>query len=371
MGEMPLGVVYDGWPLVYAPNSPAALHLLALLEAHPSQMACMVALPGESFHPLPSQVVQCSMQAENSEMGRLRWEQRILPRLAVEEQANLVHTTGMRTDLLGRLPVLVSPSAYFEAGRPERSGEGRAGLAGRLGDALGLGGAARARAWLWPADLAPPRSETPLKIMPPLTHPLFTAGSSTNLPDGRLAELELPETYVLYHGSGSQAALKRLLDAWSWAAGSLGEYYPLLAAGLDETGRSRLERLAAEYPLEQSVRAFPSLSIESLAALYQGCSAFLYPSPIAAWGDPLRYALSCGKPVIAFEGPEMEAIVGPAAYLVSPSGGSRALGAALISVIVEENLALELAQHALQRAARWQMGAFSDQLVQVYRDSCQ
>ena len=38
-------VLYDGWPLVFAPNNPAALHLLAVLAQHPPGFAAHLALP--------------------------------------------------------------------------------------------------------------------------------------------------------------------------------------------------------------------------------------------------------------------------------------------------------------------------------------
>jgi hypothetical protein len=39
--------------------------------------------------------------------------------------------------------------------------------------------------------------------------------------------------YVLYHKQGGGTALRRLFDIWSWAAGSIGDYYPLVLLGLD------------------------------------------------------------------------------------------------------------------------------------------
>jgi len=45
-----LPILYDGWSLLYEPNAPAALHLLALLASLPSEVEAHLALPGEGCH---------------------------------------------------------------------------------------------------------------------------------------------------------------------------------------------------------------------------------------------------------------------------------------------------------------------------------
>jgi glycosyltransferase involved in cell wall biosynthesis len=60
-------------------------------------------------------------------------------------------------------------------------------------------------------------------------------------------------------------------------------------------------------------------------------------------------------------------MVGAAAYLI-PRGDPRALGAAIISVIVEEQLAKQLSDAAARRAAAWDRAAFGIQLVSLYEE---
>ena len=84
-----------------------------------------------------------------------------------------------------------------------------------------------------------------------------------------------------------------------------------------------------------------------------------------------RAALACAKPVVAYESAWADAMVGPAAYLVPPGGGaqagSRALGAALITVVVEESVAEELSQAARLRSAQWGQAEFGERLAEAYR----
>jgi glycosyltransferase involved in cell wall biosynthesis len=192
---------------------------------------------------------------------------------------------------------------------------------------------------LWPSDLPPPETGTPLRLLPGVVHPYFQpAGDGADQAQEQLrilAGLDLPETYILYHGPAAYQDLQHLLSAWSWAAGPIGEYYPLIAVGA--AGR-QLEDLLGEYGLAGSVRAVPDLPLASLAALYRGCSLLFHPAPLPAWGDPVRMALACGKPVVALESRRSATLVGPAAYLAPSDSGGRSLGAALLSVIVDESL---------------------------------
>jgi glycosyltransferase involved in cell wall biosynthesis len=76
-------------------------------------------------------------------------------------------------------------------------------------------------------------------------------------------------------------------------------------------------------------------------------------------------ALASGTPVIAIEDERSSALAGPAAYLVKGED-SRLLGAALITVLVEEELAGRLAQAGRQRAATWSQQAFAEGLAKAY-----
>lgn len=370
-----LKILYDGWPLVRQPNSPAALHLLTLLAAHPPDFPAAVGMPGESFHPLPEGVEILQHPVPDTDWGRLRWEQRILPALSTRFHAGLIHQVGSGPALFGSAPALVSPAGFPGSEFPE-PGRNR-GVAGRLREAFSQGGLARASALLWPDDLPAPEIKKTLHRLPPGVHPLFQAGAvRVNRSHPAFAELEglnLPETYLLYHGPGDLQGLRRVMDAWSWAAGSIGAYYPLLLVGLDHQAQDHLAALLAEYQLTDTARPLPPLSIPALAAIYHGSSALFHPAEVSPWGDPARLALVCGKPVVGLESDSAAALLGPAGYLISPNLPyaeiCRSLGAALITVVVEESLAEELSRAARQRAETWQLESFAHSLREGYARS--
>lgn len=370
-------VLYDGWPLAYAPNSSGALHLIYLLESRPAEVRAVVGLPAPAALPLPPGV-ETELRPTPAQPGAaLNWEQRLLPRLAQETGAALVHQCGGFPSLLGRTPVVMSPTQYaWPPGEPAWPG-----LVGRAQYALGYGGLSRLRALLWPQDYTAPEGgpgpETRVLRLPPGPPPGFLSAPAAPSPGNSSHPLELPESFVLYHGPSRPEDLHRLLDAWSWTGGAVGDAFPLLLVGLDPSARRIFPGLAAEYEVGDTVRPLPDLPLSGLAWLYHHCTAVFHPTPLAPWGGPLRLALACGKPIVALNTPAADRLVGPAGYLAPqkrrhPPGAEdgRLLGAALVTVLVEESVSEALSQAARRRAAGWQQREdFSSALLEAYRSA--
>jgi hypothetical protein len=332
-------ILYDGWPLCFAPLSAAASHLRTLLAAAPAGTELLLALPAETAEPFAPHIVRI-LHATHE---RGAWEQKLLPELASRERANLIHTTAQAAALFGSVPTLVSPAELGGAGRS------------RLVAAQAQGGLARATL-LWPNDLPQPKGTGRIELLPPLA----------DLP-AELGPLpaDLPDEFLLYHGSGGEQMLLQLLESWTWAAASIGELYPLLITGLDPQQAAWLQAKLPDFHLQGYVRTLV-ISPAQLPALIERCAAFVHPEPATAWGSPLRTALAYGKAIVALQEPLTEAMLGSAAYLVAP-GDLRSFGAATITVVVDEKVRESLEAQARQKAARWSADAFGQSLQQVYR----
>jgi glycosyltransferase involved in cell wall biosynthesis len=357
-------VLFDGWSLVYQGNSPAALHLLALLTYTPPEVRAVLALPAASPPWLPAGIETVVQDFPDTPGGRLNWEQRGLLAIAKEVGASRLHLTKTTPPVLGTQTCLVSPaSTEFEGERPyiNEDIEPLRGVAERLRRALAHGGMSRVQALLWPADLPAPPGRWPVVLLPPVVHPGFFEPNLEGLD-----ALDLPESYVLYHGSDEEADLRRLLETWQWAAGPVGEVHPLLVLGLSQAAAQRMETLLESYPMRQTVRTLPEVDPQIIPAIYRGAAALLHSGPLPAWGGAVRQALASRLPVAAEETPQADAMVGNAAYL-SPPANRRALAAALISIIVEESLGAALAEAAGKRAAGWDTALFSEKLRRLYR----
>lgn len=348
-------VLFDGWPLVYSPASPAALHLFGLLAQLPDSVTAQVALPAAAPSWLSQNAGAVLSPTPNTPSGRLRWMQRTLPRLKRHSGAHLLHTTQNAAPLLGGGPVVVSPAGFGAADRPAT------GLSGRLADALAAGGIARAVV-LWPDDQTPPTSldSANLRRLPGIVPDGFRPAQP-----GEARPFDLQEDYVLYHGPGTPEALNRVLSAWSWAQAPIGEDYPLVLLGLDAYALAYAQYYIEAEGLSGTTRLLPDATPLEAAAVYRNCTALFHPAAVGAWGGPACLAIACGKAVVGLDRPDIAELAGPAAFLIKEDN-SRDLGGGVIAIIIKENIRREVEEKARARAAAWHGAGFTDGLLQVY-----
>jgi glycosyltransferase involved in cell wall biosynthesis len=221
----------------------------------------------------------------------------------------------------------------------------------------------RLQAVLWPEDLPTPAFSTRVMRLPACVPMAFgAAGTEGNsLPEG-----------VLYHGPGDPVSLLRLLAGWSWAAHGLPDL-PLVVVGLDPAQERRLSRMWSESRREDGEQPAPEGSLRcvrpgtpaEIARLYRSARVVFHPAGLSPWGDPTLHALACARPVVAAEGAQTDARLGSAGYLV-PLGDSRGMGAALVTLLVEDDLEARLVEAARQRAAGWRSGEFVGALEAAY-----
>lgn len=349
-----LKVLYDGWPLAAAPESPAAVHLLEILENLPEGIQPLLALPDAPPDDLPTGLEILVAHSPLTPTGRQRWVQRVLARLKQEAGAAILHTTQNAGPLLSGGPLVASPSGF---GREERQPEG---LRARLGAALAAGGLSRAAAVLWPNDQTPPAHLGATRQTPSATlrayHPPQNGGRTP---------FDLPPDYILAQVPATPTVLNQVLSAWSWAAGPIGEEAPLVLLGLDAYGRAYAETILESEGLQNSVRLLPAARPADAAAVYRGCTALFHPAAPGSWGSPVRRALACGKPVVSSNRPDVAELVGPAGFLIEEND-ARHLGGGVIAVIVKDAVRKELQEKATARSAAWEPAAFTAALAHVY-----
>lgn len=366
-------VLYDGWPLVHNPISPGSLHLHAILAQLPAEVSPTVALPG----PAPEWLAGLDTRIRHvpdTPFGRLRWEQIYLPRLAREAGLQTLHLTIPSAPVLSDLDVILSPCGFGHADGINPDMPGSPPFLARLRRSLAHGGMVRVKQILWPVDLPAPQLSGQLGWLSPILPqgfdpeqvPESNAGGLS--PPDLLGQLNLPEGFIIYHGPGDKRSLDHLMQAWSWAAAAIGESYPLLLLGLSSGSATNLSNLAHEYDLESSLHVLRNVQPNLLPHLYRLCCAVFHPAPASPWSGPVRLALAGGKPLVASENNISAAITGPAAYL-APHDDPRALGAALVTVIVEQQVAERLSAAAKRRASNWEMDKISTQLRGVYSEA--
>lgn len=303
------------------------------IEALPADDLRLTVLhPSGSLPELPNGIEGQEVAESAGTWGRLRYEQLGLPRAAAQLGCDVLLVMDGGAPIAARVPVAaLAPAEHSEPG---------AGVVATLRRAAGRAGRSVAQLVLVPGDACAgdgrPRRQ---RAFPPFVSPAYA---------------ELPERgrqlHVLCYGM-QRAQVGLALAAWTWVDGSLGDTYPLLFLGVDAELERFIRMVAAELDVHESIAFQREFEPAALAPLYHDAAAYLGVDG-AGWGQPLRWALAAGVPVAAVEGEQQSSILGDAAYL-APPGDARALGAACLSLLVQENLADRLRQRGRRTAAAY------------------
>lgn len=359
MTEIVLGI--DGWALAREPHSREAMGIWGLLDGMPSQVSVVLVVPQKyRSDTLVSENIELVVKPVHDTPGvHLYWEQILFPELASKAGARLLHVVGSHAPLFAPLPVVVSPTSELGSTREN-------GFIQRLRNALGTGGAARAAIRLHPLDVPLRREATDVERLRPLIHPYFEQGAPiTAITPGD--NINLPERYVLVHGVRSLDELDFILDAWSWVAPSAGDDIALLFVGLNQKMRQGLNDFKERYHLQIPLLVVPAHDVAQLAVIYRKATLLLQVDTSTLWASPVHHAMAAGCPVVGVESPSVAEMVGEAGYLVPPAD-ARALGAALLTVLVNDEVHADLAAKARRRWISWRriQPDTSDRLLWAY-----
>ena len=141
------------------------------------------------------------------------------------------------------------------------------------------------------------------------------------------------EKYIFFLGNTDpKKNTARTLKAYSRYLKQSKHPLPLLIADLQE---SVIDRLLQEEGITEikSMLSYPGyITHADLPAIYNGASAFLYPSLRESFGIPLLEAMACGTPVVTSCTSAIPEIAGSGAILINPED---------VNAIAEQLLRLE------------------------------
>lgn len=104
-----------------------------------------------------------------------------------------------------------------------------------------------------------------------------------------------------------------------------------------------------------------------LPAIYCQCEAFLYPSLRESFGIPMLEAMACGAPVITSNTSSMPEVAGDAAILIDPFKPED-ITAAMIRIIADKELKLNLIRKGFTRAAKFSWKAMAQHVLEIYHE---
>ncbi|MBX3062533.1 MAG: glycosyltransferase family 4 protein [Anaerolineae bacterium] len=184
---------------------------------------------------------------------------------------------------------------------------------------------------------------------------------------------KLPEQYVLYLGGFDvRKNLRSLIAAYTYVGPSVGDDYPLVLAGKEpaQWGSPRFPdihaEIAARPELAAWIRWIGAPDEADKPAVYRMASAFVFPSRYEGFGLGPLEAMSCGTVVVAADASSVPEVVGDAAYLVDPDD-SRAMGGAIIAVLIQNDLRESLRNLGLARSTAFSWQRTARETLQVYQ----
>ncbi len=375
-----LKIAFNGWFLVNDRYSGTGQYLNALLTHLPQvapqhEYVAVVPTPDEPVPARPGvalHVVRCG----RGNLDKVRFEQRLFPAACRALKADLAHVPHWAPPLSSPVPIVVTIHDIIPLLLPEYRGDWRVRLYTALATAAVSGAA------LVLADSQQSKSdivkhlgvpEARVRVVALAAGAQYTPQSDWRADEAVRAKYNLPVeagSYVLYLGGFDvRKNVRALLAAWTWAAGSVGESYPLVLAGALPQPDGRLfedyRALAEEFNVSGAVRFIGPIDEADKPAVYRGAALFTYPSRYEGFGLPPLEAMACGVPVIASGAGAIGEVVGEAAYLIDPQDARR-FGAGLITCLVEPSVSEHLRARGLERAKKFSWERTARETVAAY-----
>ena len=144
----------------------------------------------------------------------------------------------------------------------------------------------------------------------------------------------------------------------------------LIIVGRDDWQHSEIHSLAVASPSADDIVFAGYLADELVAALYQTCAVFVYPSLYEGFGLPVLEAMACGAPVITSNVSSLPEIAGEAAILVDPQSVEQ-ISAALESVLGNQELQEDLRRRGREQAKTYSWDQTARTTVAAYEQMLQ
>jgi glycosyltransferase involved in cell wall biosynthesis len=310
------------------------------------------------------------------QMGKVWFEQRLYPAAAGKLGADIAHVPYWGAPLTSPVRLVVTVHDVIPLSMPVYQG----GIGARLYFSLVRATARGAGEVITDSEFS--RQEIIKQIGCPaaqVTSILLAAGPEFHPRLGAERDSEirqkyaLPEHYALYLGGFDvRKNVRALLAAYTYVGSAVGEDYPLVLAGKtpEDWGSPRFPDLRAEIAekpgLAQYIRWIGPVDEADKPGIYRMARVFAFPSRYEGFGLGPLEAMACGTPVVAADASSVPEVVGESAYLVDPDD-SRAMGAALISVLIQDDLHDSLRNAGLARASNFSWERTARETLQVYQ----
>jgi glycosyltransferase involved in cell wall biosynthesis len=175
-----------------------------------------------------------------------------------------------------------------------------------------------------------------------------------------LRRYEINESYLFYVGRiEKKKNIPSLIEAFAqMRVNNKDIKHKLVLAGFASYGYDETNYMIKEFRLDNEVIILGWVPEEDLPYLFNGASAFVFPSNYEGFGIPLLQAMACGVPIACSRSASIPEIVGNAA-LYFESDNTQSIANILEKIITDKEVRLELKQFGLERVKyfSWQKSA--------------
>ena len=181
--------------------------------------------------------------------------------------------------------------------------------------------------------------------------------------------LSATDPYLLYVGTlHPRKNLVRLVQAFAATLARLDEPLYLVLAGqkgwLYDDIFAEVRRLGLDGRV-----LFPGfVPAGDLPSLLSGALAFVFPSLYEGFGLPVLEAMACGSPVVCSNTSSLPEVAGDAALLVDPLDVD-ALASALLRIVADESLRLELIDRGFRQVRRFSWTGAARQTMHILKEA--
>lgn len=210
------------------------------------------------------------------------------------------------------------------------------------------------------ATLSLPENQvTPIAEAP---DPFFSPRSQDKVQE-TTTRLALPHTYLLFVGTLEP---RKNLDLIIEALGRIREDVPLVLTGWKGWGEKPWMDKAKEYNIDTNIYLTGYIDEQSLACLYSGAQALLYPSKYEGFGLPVLEAMACGCPVICSDAASLPEVGGDAALYVDPHDPDSLLEA-ITRIVHDSELRQTMREKGLEQTRRFSWKDAAERTIEVFR----
>ncbi|PIE81810.1 MAG: glycosyl transferase family 1 [Chloroflexi bacterium] len=331
-------------------------------------------IPGEAEQQdVPPEVAVKLVPTRSGHLGKVLFEQQLFPKVCQEVGADLAHVPYWGAPLRSQVPLVVTVHDLTTLLVPEYN----RGIKARLYNALVSASARGANHIITDSFASKLEIVDHLGIAEERITAVYLAADSAYTPQENglvdmavLRKYDLPDFYVLYLGGYEiHKNVMTLLLAWTYVGQALGTDYPLVLAG------RKPKRPSATFPdydtyirqlcIEEYIYWVGYIDEADKPVLYRNAETFVFPSKREGFGLPVLEAMACGTPVVTSDATSLSEVVGDAGFTVDPDD-ARGMAGAIISTIIQDNLAAELRQNSQKQAAAFSWEKTATETLMVY-----